>query len=295
MGKLLEGTPPQALIEPGPIYFEGPLPEIPQVYKDVKHHLKELTVSDLSFQYPGTRCGIRNINLKLGRGTFTVITGRVGSGKTTFLRVLLGLLPKDSGEIRWNGDLVEDTPAFFVPPRSAYTAQVPRLFSGTLRENILLGLREDQTDLPGAIHSAVLERDLPELENGLDTMVGPRGVRLSGGQVQRSAAARMFIRDPELLVFDDLSSALDVETEQVLWDRLLSQKDGNNGPSSDGDVTCLAVSHRRAVLLRADHIVVFEEGTIAAEGKLDDLMETSDEMRRLWGGDLGGVENMQRG
>ena len=76
-----------------------------------------------------------------------MITGRIGSGKTTLLRALLGLLPKDAGEIRWNGERVDDPATFFVPPRSAYTAQVPRLFSETLRDNILMGLPEDQVDL----------------------------------------------------------------------------------------------------------------------------------------------------
>ena len=149
------------------------------------------------------------------RGDFVVVTGRVGSGKSTLVRMLSGLLNPDSGEICWNGQPVHDPAAFFRPPRSAYTAQVPRLFSEPLRDNILLGLPEDQVDLPGAIDASVLEPDVAELEKGLDTLVGPRGVRLSGGQVQRAAAARMFVRDPELLVFDDLSSALDVETEQA--------------------------------------------------------------------------------
>ena len=89
-----------------------------------------------------------------------------------------------------------------------------------------------------------LEEDVQTLEKGLDTLVGPRGVKLSGGQVQRTAAARMFVRDPELFVFDDLSSALDVETEQSLWERLYQQ----------GDATCLVVSHRRTAFRRANSI-----------------------------------------
>ncbi len=141
----------------------------------------------------------------------------MGSGKTTLVRTLLGLLPKDSGTVLWNGREVEDSGAHFVPPRCAYTPQVPQLFSTTLRENILLGLPEDTFDLSGALYQAVLERDVVEMSSGLNTLVGPRGVRLSGGQGRRTAAARMFIRKPELLVFDDLSSALDVETEQILW------------------------------------------------------------------------------
>ena len=94
---------------------------------------------------------------------------------------------------------------------------MPRLFSDSLRENLLLGLPESSVNLPDAIYRAVMEPDVATEERGLDTLVGPRGVRLSGGQVQRSAAARMLVRDPELLVCDDLSSALDVETEKLLW------------------------------------------------------------------------------
>ena len=125
------------------------------------------------------------------------------------LRVLLGLLPRDSGEILWNGRAVESPADFMVPPRAAYAAQLPRLFSDTLRSNILLGIKGDDTKLDAAVRRAVMEQDLDELEDGYDTKVGPKGVKLSGGQMQRTAAARMLIRDPELLIFDDLSSALE--------------------------------------------------------------------------------------
>jgi ABC-type multidrug transport system fused ATPase/permease subunit len=147
----------------------------------------------------------------------------VGAGKTTLLRTILGLLPKEAGEICWNGRPVDDPAQFFVPPRSAYTPQVPQLFSTTLRVNLHLDLAMSPDRLTTAIHQAVLETDVAAMPEGLMTMVGPRGVRLSGGQIQRAAAARMFLRRPALLVFDDLSSALDIETERTLWARLFEQ------------------------------------------------------------------------
>ena len=262
--RLMQDGDSEVAVADNALHLSGPL--IPfEERRPNELPLRELRVENLSYSHPEGSPGIEDISFELERGSFTVITGPVGSGKSTLVRTLLGLLPATGGSVSWNGVRVEDPASFFVPPRSAYTPQVPRLFSDSLRENLLLGSAADPHRIDRSLRLAVLTEDVALLDRGLDTPVGSRGVKLSGGQVQRSAAARMFLRDADLLVFDDLSSALDVETEASLWQRLADR----------GNSTCLVVSHRPAALARADRILVMRAGRIVDQGSYIELERRS--------------------
>lgn len=241
---------------------------------------ESLSVRDLSYHYRDSQNGIEGVDLDIALGEFVVVTGRIGSGKTTLLRTVLGLLPAESGSIRWNGELVEEPSAILIPPRVAYTPQVPRLFSMSLENNLVLGAELADGQLEESIHIATMRRDIDTMPEGLGTLIGPRGVRLSGGQVQRSAAARMFTRVPQLLVLDDVSSALDVETEQTLWRRLFEAR---------SDVAALVVSHRHAALARADRVIVMEAGRVVAVGTAIELSQSSETFRAIWEGATNGA------
>jgi ATP-binding cassette subfamily B protein len=250
LGRLMpEHDPDRASAATETFLRHGPPPFVPDPVvaphrRTASHRLDRLSVRDLSVHLDHSH-QIRHVDLDVARGQLVVITGPVGSGKSVLVRALLGLVPRSQGTICWNGELVDDPSTVFVPPRVAYVPQVPRLFSEELVSTVLLGVHPGGLDR--ALTLARLDDDLQEMVHGRQTLVGPKGVRLSGGQVQRAAAARALVREPELLVVDDLSSALDVATETALWDGLFDGADGNR--------TVLAVSHRPRVLDRADLVV----------------------------------------
>jgi ATP-binding cassette subfamily B protein len=212
--------------------------------------LRELRADGLTVAHPGSGRGIDGVDLVVRRGELVVVTGPVGAGKTTLLRALLGLVGTDRGTVLWNDEPVPDPSRVLVPPRAAYLPQVPRLFSEPLGDTILLGEVPDELD--DALRMVCLDEDLGRMPDGHATVIGPKGLRLSGGQIQRAGAARALVRRPDLLVVDDLSSALDADTEAKVWERV----------AGGGFQTALLVSHRANVLDRADRVVVLDAGRV---------------------------------
>lgn len=274
LDSLLDGVPFERLSEHADLHLRHPQSNESPAQTRTTPPFERLEVRNLTCVHRSSdlESGVSDISFTIERGSFTVITGRVGSGKSTLLRGIMGLLPVDRGEIAWNGAAISDLRSFMTPPRVGYVSQSPRLFNTTLRENILLGAEATPDGINAAIERAAFDQDVAQFADGLETLIGDRGLRLSGGQARRAATARALVTDPDLVVLDDVTSALDIETERQFWDRMLE----------DRARTILAVSHRRQAMLRADRIILLEHGRIAATGTLAELMQTSSAFREIW-------------
>lgn len=214
--------------------------------------LERLEVRDLTVRF-GDQVVVSDVSFTVRRGEFVVITGPIGSGKTTLLRALLGLAWQAdvTGTIRWNGSDLIDRSAFLVPPNASFLSQVPQLISDSVADNVGLGPVSVER-LTRALELSAIDGDIAAMPAGADTLIGPRGLRLSGGQRQRLATARALVHSPEVVVLDDLSSALDVETEVQLWTNL-----------AKAGMTVIAVSHRAVAFERADQVLRLESGRLS--------------------------------
>ncbi|NPC99042.1 ABC transporter ATP-binding protein [Nocardioides sp. zg-DK7169] len=212
--------------------------------------LRELELRDLSAVHDDGTRGVVGVDLTVRAGELVLLLGQVGSGKSSLLAALAGLV-EHTGQLRWNGVEVDDPESFLRPGQVAHVAQVPRVLSGTFADNVRLG---HERHLDRAVVDARLGQDV-DAAGGPDAVVGHRGVRLSGGQVQRLALARALAADAELLLADDVSSALDAATEIELWAGLRER-----------GTTVLGATSKRAALEQADRVVVLVDGEVRAVG-----------------------------
>ncbi len=233
------------------VHGTGPDPATPE-----REPLHTLRVRDLSAVHDDGTLGVQGVDLQVRAGELVLLLGQVGSGKSSLLGALSGLV-SSTGEILWNDRLVDDPQTTLRPARVAHVAQVPRVLSGSFSGNVALD--HPQRSVVPALESARMGRDVAEA-GGPDALVGHRGVRLSGGQVQRLALARALATEADLLLADDVSSALDASTEIELWQALRARGAAVVGATS-----------KSAALAQADRVVVLDSGRVVDDGPWHEL------------------------
>jgi ABC-type multidrug transport system fused ATPase/permease subunit len=223
-----------------------------------RHPLRRLVLTGFSAVHEDGTVGVRDVDLTVDSGQLVLVVGPVGAGKSSLLRALAGIV-HHTGTLRWNEQLVTEPELFLRPNQVGYVAQLPRVLSGTVAENIRLG---HEVDAASAVSTAQLDHDLAATGGGLGLLIGHKGTRLSGGQLQRLALARALAPRTELLIADDVSSALDVTTELELWQALRGH-----------GVTVVGSTSKQAALAQADQVVVLLAGEAVAHGTWRELAD----------------------
>ena len=215
-------------------------------------------LKDLNFTYPGRVQTLTDVNLQIRRGQMTALVGESGSGKSTVTDLVLGLQIPANGQVLIDGVPLGDWKQNSFRERIGYVPQDPLLFHATIRDNLLWSVEQaSEHDLWEALRLANAAGFVKELPDGIDTVVGDRGVRLSGGQRQRIALARAMLRKPELLILDEATSSLDSESERLIQQSI--EQVANN-------TTILVVAHRLSTIAKADQVYVMRQGRVVEKG-----------------------------
>ncbi|MFK5881006.1 MAG: ABC transporter ATP-binding protein [Sulfurospirillum sp.] len=229
----------------------------------VKNPTNKIEVKNLTFAYEDEKNILQNINLKIRRGMKIAIVGASGSGKTTLANLLVGLYAFEKGDILYDDCSIKDIGLDVVRDHVYLVLQNPQMFNDTIRANLTFGEKVDDEKLYKALEIAQLGGFIEELKNGLDTQIGRNGVKLSGGQRQRISIARMIVQNPNIVILDESTSALDVHTENRLFESLNDYLK---------DKTTIIIAHRLSTIRKADYIYVLDHGVIEEEGTHDELM-----------------------
>ncbi len=236
---------------------------------------------NVSFRYPGTsgKPVLSDINLDIKPGEYIAILGATGSGKSSLVKLIPRFYDVTEGRVLVNGIDVRDFDLKNLRERIAFVLQTSELFSGTVADNIRFGY-EDATDeeVRRAAKIAQADEFISSFVDGYDTYVAEKGASLSGGQKQRIAIARAILRKPEIIIFDDSTSALDVGTESSLRAALRSELK---------DTTIIMIAQRITSVMTADRIAVIEDGIITACAPHDELLETSETYRDIYNSQIG--------
>ncbi|WP_000944609.1 ABC transporter ATP-binding protein [Bacillus wiedmannii] len=246
---------------------------------EVKHVHGDIQYSNVTFGYENKEPILNDISLKIHAGETVAFVGPSGAGKTTLCSLLPRFYEQSSGLIQIDGIDTKDMTLSSLRKQIGIVQQDVFLFSGTIRENIAYGnLKASEAEIWQAVKRAQLEDLIYSQPDGLDTVIGERGVKLSGGQKQRLAIARMFLKNPPILILDEATSALDTETELAIQKSLAELSVGR---------TTLVIAHRLATIKNADRIVVVNKDGIAEQGSHEELIEQGGGYSRLYEAQFG--------
>jgi|TARA_B100001540_G_scaffold3206_1_gene3012 ATP-binding cassette subfamily B protein len=254
----------------------------------LENPITSITFDDVSFAYPTSETNVLNgINLSASSGEFLGVMGHTGAGKSTILKLIERFYEPQHGTVKINGIDINEYAIETVRERIGFVSQDPFMFYGDIRSNVAYAREATDDEIHKALEIAGAWEFVSQLSDGIDTMVGDRGVMLSGGQRARIALARALLKDPDLLVLDEASAALDAETEKRIQMSLFG---GSNG---DSNRITIAVAHRLATIRNADEIVAMVDGAIVERGPHSELLENDNVYASQWSiqtGELGTSE-----
>ena len=265
-------------LEPSIFDREGSIP--------LEEPISSVSFQDVSFAYPSSISNVLNgINLSASSGQFLGVMGHTGAGKSTILKLIERFYEPQTGKVLINGRDINEFSIESVRSRIGFVSQEPFLFYGTIRENVAYARDVKESEILDALELAGASEFISQLSNGLDTMVGDRGVMLSGGQRARISLARALLKDPDLLILDEASAALDAETEKRIQQSLF---DGSSGKKKR--ITS-AVAHRLATIRNADEIIAMVDGAIVERGKHEELLSNENVYASQWSIQIGELDS----
>ena len=255
--------------------------------KDLDEPITTVSFDSVTFAYPSTSVNVLNdVSFRVESGGFLGIMGHTGAGKSTILKLVEKFYQPQSGQVRINGQDISEFTIHSIRSRIGFVSQDPFLFFGTIRDNVAYAREASDDDVKLALETAGAWDFVAELENGMETMVGDRGVRLSGGQRARISLARALLMNPDVLILDEASAALDAETEKRIQQSLFGGGNGSNGKKR----ITIGVAHRLATIRNADEIISMVDGAIVERGSHQELLDNDSVYASQWAIQTGEIE-----